>query len=163
MNTIKYLSCLAAVGTFVSAEACTSWVIHSSATSSGLMTVHKCRDQKPYRTSADIRVSPRGWRWLRMGQHPGLTGFGMNERGVVATCNDGDYLTVGYPGEGRVNIGSYSLLRQVLTECDNAWDGAVLVRDHCRAARRPGAKNHNGATIMVADAHHAYIVDLGTG
>jgi len=163
MNNGKYLFCTAAVLAFAAAEACTSWVIHKSATKSGLMTVVKCRDQKPYRTSGDVRVSPRGWRWLRLGQHPGLTGFGMNEKGVVATCNDGDYLTSQYPREGRINIGSYSILRQVLTECDNACDGAVLIRDHCLAARRPGAKDHHGATLMVADADHAYIVDLGTG
>ena len=153
----------AAAACFAAAEACTSWVMHSSATKSGLMTVTKCRDQKPYPISGDIRVSPRGWRWLRLGQHPGLTGYGMNEKGVVATCNDGDYLTVKYPREGRINIGSYSILRQVLTECDNAWDGAVLIRDHCRASRRPGVKDHHGSTLMVADAHHAYIVDIGTG
>ena len=166
----RSISCSAAVlFAALSVEACTSWVMHASATKSGLMTVTKCRDQKPYRISGDIRVSPRGWRWLRLGQHPdkvdfegGLVGFGMNEKGVVATCNDGDYLTSEYPREGRVNIGSYSILRQVLTECDNAWDGAVLIRDHCRASRRPGVKGHHGSTLMVADAKHAYIVDIGT-
>ena len=164
MNIAKSIVCAAAVlGAFAAAEACTSWVMHSSATKSGLMTVTKCRDQRPYPISGDIRVSRRGWRWLRLGQHPGLTGFGMNEKGVIATCNDGDYLTTQYPREGRINIGSYSILRQVLTECDNAWDGAVLIRDHCRAARRPGVKDHHGSTLMVADPRHAYIVDIGTG
>jgi len=170
MNTIKYIGCFAAVlGAAVAVEACTSWVMHSSATKSGLITVTKCRDQKPYRISGEIRMSPRGWRWLRLGQHPnkvtfdgGLTGFGMNEKGVAATCNDGDYLTSEYPGEGRINIGSYSILRQVLTECDNAYDGAVLIRDHCRASRRPGVKGHHGSTLMAADGKHAYIVDIGT-
>ena len=170
MSTIKYICCyVAALCAAAAAEACTSWIMHSSATKSGLMTVTKCRDQKPYRISGDVRVSRRGWRWLRLGQHPnrvdfegGLTGFGMNAKGVVATCNDGDYLTSQYPREGRINIGSYSILRQVLTECDNAWDGAVLIRDHCRASRRPGVKDHHGSTLMVADAKHAYIVDIGT-
>ena len=170
MKAARIITCSAAVlGAAVAAEACTSWVMHSSATKSGLITVTKCRDQKPYRISGDIRVSPRGWRWLRLGQHPdkvtfwgGLTGFGMNEKGVIATCNDGDYLTSEYPGEGRINIGSYSILRQVLTECDNAWDGAVLIRNHCRASRRPGVKGHHGSTLMVADGKHAYIVDIGT-
>ena len=170
MNTFGYLGCSVAVlGAALSAEACTSWVMHSSATKSGLITVTKCRDQKPYRISGDIRVSPRNWRWLRLGQHPnkvsfegGYTGYGMNEKGVIATCNDGDYLTSEYPREGRVNIGSYSILRQVLVECDNAWDGAVLIRDHCRASRRPGVQGHHGSTLMVADGRHAYIVDIGT-
>ena len=169
MNIFRYIGCSAALCAAVAAEACTSWVMHSSATKSGLTTVTKCRDQKPYRISGDIRVSPRGWRWLRLGQHPdevvfdgGLTGFGMNEKGVVATCNDGDALTVKYPRKGRVNIGSYSILRQVLTECDNAWDGAVLIRDHCRASRRPGTQSCHGSTLMVADTKHAYIVDIGT-
>ena len=165
MNIGNYFFRTAALFAFgaVTAEACTSWVMHSSATKSGLITVTKCRDQKPYPISGDFRVSRRGWRWLRLGQHPGLTGFGMNEKGVIATCNDGDYLTSQYPRGGRINIGSYSILRQVLTECDNAYDGAVLIRDHCRAARRPGAKDHHGSTLMVADPHHAYIVDIGTG
>ena len=171
MNTARFIGCSAAVlGAAFAAEACTSWVMHSSATKSGMITVTKCRDQKPFRISGDIRVSPRNWRWLRLGQHPdevtfegGLTGFGMNEKGVIATCNDGDPLTAKYPRGGRVNIGSYSILRQVLTECDNAYDGAVLIRDHNRAARRPGAKNCHGSTLMVADAKHAYIVDIGTG
>ena len=170
MNAYKTIGCsVALLGAAVATEACTSWVMHSSATKSGLITVTKCRDQKPYRISGDIRVSPRGWRWLRLGQHPdkitfygGLTGYGMNEKGVVATCNDGDYLTSEYPREGRVNIGSYSILRQVLTECDNAWDGAVLIRDHCRASRRPGVQGHHGSTLMAADGRHAYIVDIGT-
>ena len=171
MNVCKYIGCAAAfICLSASVEACTSWVMHSSATKSGLITVTKCRDQKPYRISGDMRTARRGWRWLRLGQHPdrvtfegGLTGFGMNEKGVIATCNDGDYLTSQYPREGRINIGSYSILRQVLTECDNAWDGAVLIRDHCRASRRPGVKDHHGSTLMVADPHHAYIVDIGTG
>ena len=171
MDSCKYIGCAVAfICLSAGVEACTSWVMHSSATKSGLITVTKCRDQKPYRISGDMRTSRRGWRWLRLGQHPdrvtfdgGLTGFGMNEKGVIATCNDGDYLTSQYPREGRINIGSYSILRQVLTECDNAWDGAVLIRDHCRASRRPGVKDHHGSTLMVADPHHAYIVDIGTG
>ena len=163
MNIGKSIVCAAAAfGAFAAADACTSWIMHSSATKSGVITVTKCRDQKPYPISGDFRVSRRGWRWLRLGQHPGLTGYGMNEKGVIATCNDGDYLTSQYPREGRINIGSYSILRQVLTECDNAYDGAVLIRDHCRASRRPGVKGHHGSTLMVADAKHAYIVDIGT-
>ncbi|MBQ6352305.1 MAG: hypothetical protein IJJ28_03450, partial [Lentisphaeria bacterium] len=156
------LGVAATLGAFAAADACTSWIMHGSATRSGLITVTKCRDQHPYPISGDIRRSRRGWRWLRLGQHPGLTGFGMNEKGVIATCNDGDYLTSQYPREGRIYIGSYSILRQVLTECDNAYDGAVLIRDHCRASRRPGVKDHHGSTLMVADARHAYIVDIGT-
>ena len=163
--TGKILLTTAAVLTVVvSVEACTSWVIHPSATGSGRMLINKCRDNFPERVSADIVESPRGWRWLRLGDHPVWTSFGMNERGVVVTCNDGDALTVAHRRGEHVQVNSPAILRQVLVECDNAWDGAVLIRDHCRAFRRPsGGKRNNGSTLMVADARRAFIVDVGAG
>jgi len=166
MNIKKTLLLTAATALgFAAAEACTSWVIHSSATKSGLMTVNKCRDTNPERISADFRRSPRGWRYLQLGRlNPALPSFGMNEKGVVTTCNDGDQITVKHRRGEHIQLGSPSILRQVLVECDNAYDGAVLIRDHCRAFRRPsgGGRNH-GSTLMVADAKRAFLVDVGAG
>ena len=149
---------------FAAAEACTSWVMHSSATKSGRMTINKSRDNPVDRLNADFRTSRRGWRYLRLGDYPCWTSLGMNEKGVVATCNDGDPLNEQHRRGEHIQINSPAILRQVLAECDNAYDGAVLIRDHCRAYRRPsGGDRHNGTTMMVVDPHHAYIVDVGAG
>ena len=124
MNTARIIGCSVAVlGAAVSAVACTTWVIHSSAMNTGRMTVNKCRDLHPGKVKLSIRKSPRGWRWISLAD---VSSYGMNERGVVATCNDGDALTVRHPKGERHQISSYFLLRQVLAECDNAYDGAVL-------------------------------------
>ena len=165
MKTFKYLSCsAAALCAAVAVEACTSWVIHPSAAKTGRMTINKCRDNFPERLSADIVEYPRGRRWLRLGDYPVWTSFGMNEKGVVVTCNDGDALTIAHRRGEHVQVNSPAILRQVLVECDNAYDGAVLIRDHCRAFRRPsGGNRNNGSTLMVADARRAFIVDVGAG
>jgi len=141
------------------AEACTTWVIHSSAAKTGRMTVNKCRDLHPGKVKLSIRKSPRGWRWISLAD---VSSYGMNEKGVVAACNDGDALTVRHPKGERHQISSYFLLRQVLAECDNAYDGAVMIRDHGRAMRRPSYWEH-GATLLVADPQRAFIIDVGPG
>ena len=148
----------------VAAEACTTWVIHSSASKTGRIMVNKSRDNTPDRLNADIVRSPRGWRFMRLGDYPVWTSFGMNEKGVVVTCNDGDALTVAHRRGEHVQINSPAILRQVLVECDNAYDGAVMIRDHCRAFRRPsGGKRNNGSTLLVADPKRVFIVDVGAG
>lgn len=159
-----FLAATAAVMGAASVEACTSWVIHSSATKTGRMMVNKCRDNTPGRVNADIVRSPRGWRFMRLGEYPVWAGFGMNEKGVVVACNDGDALTVAHRRGEHVQINSPAILQQVLVECDNAYDGAMLYRDHCRAFRRPsgGDRNH-GSTLLVADPNRAFIVDVGAG
>ena len=160
MNTFKYVGCsVAALCAAFTAEACTTWVMHPSAMKSGRMTVNKCRDLHQSKVKLSIRKSPRGWRWISLAD---VSSYGMNEKGLVATCNDGDALTVKHPRGGRVEINSYSLLRQVLAECDNAYDGAVMIRDHGRAMRRPSYWEH-GATLLVADPHRAFIIDVGPG
>ena len=162
--TGKILLTVAALTGFAAVEACTTWVIHSSASKTGRIMVNKSRDNTPDRLNADIEESPRGWRWLRLGDYPVWTSFGMNEKGVVVTCNDGDALTVAHRRGEHVQINSPAILRQVLVECDNAYDGAVMIRDHCRAFRRPSGGNRNhGSTLLVADARRAFIVDVGAG
>ncbi len=126
--------------------------------------VNKCRDNTPGRVNADFAKSPRNWRILRLGEYPIWAGFGMNEKGVVVTCNDGDALTVAHRRGEHVQINSPAILSQVLAECDNASDGAALYRDHCRAFRRPsGGKRNNGSTLLVADPKRVFIVDVGAG
>jgi len=155
---------VAVLTAFASAEACTTWVIHSSASKTGRIMVNKCRDNTPGRVNADIVTTSRNWRFLRLGEYPIWAGFGMNEKGVVVTCNDGDALTVAHRRGEHVQINSPAILRQVLAECDNAYDGAVLYRDHCRAFRRPsGGKRNHGSTLLAADPKRVFIVDVGAG
>ena len=153
------LTVVAAATGLSSVEACTTWVMHPSAMKTGRMTVNKSRDLHQSKVKLSIRKSPRGWRWISLAD---VSSYGMNEKGVVATCNDGDALTVRHPRGERLQMRSYDLLRQVLAECDNAYDGAVMVRDHGRAMRRPSYWEH-GATILVADPHRAFIIDVGPG
>ena len=150
---------LASASGMMAAEACTTWVIHPSAMKTGRMTVNKCRDLHQSKVKLSIRKSPRGWRWISLAD---VTSYGMNEKGVIAACNDGDAMTVHHPRGERIQIYSYTLLRQVLAECDNAYDGAVMIRDHGRAMRRPSNTEH-GATLMVADPKRAFIIDVGPG
>ena len=158
------LAAAAAVMGVASVEACTTWVIHSSASKTGRIMVNKCRDNTPGRVNADFVRAARGWRFLRLGEYPIWAGFGMNEKGVAVTCNDGDALTVAHRRGEHVQINSPAILRQVLVECDNAYDGAVLYRDHCRAFRRPsGGKRNNGSTLLAADPNRVFIVDVGAG
>ena len=160
MDIRGYFTCAAAaLCATVAAEACTTWVIHPTATKSGRMTVNKSRDLHKSPVRLCIRRSPRGWRWISLAD---VSSYGMNEMGVVVTCNDGDALTVRHPRGERQQMNSYRLLRQVLDECDNAYDGAVMIRDHGRAMRRPSYWEH-GATLLVADAKRAFIVDVGPG
>ena len=160
MNIGKIAFCvLATVLGIAAAEACTTWVMHPSAMKTGRMTVNKSRDLHQSKVKLSIRKSPRNWRWISLAD---VSSYGMNEKGVVATCNDGDALTVRHPRGERLQMRSYDLLRQVLAECDNAYDGAVMIRDHGRAMRRPSYWEH-GATLLVADPHRAFIVDVGPG
>jgi len=143
----------------VSAEACTSWIIHPSVTKSGRMIVQKCRDSRVGPLSAEILTAPNGWRWMRIGTGGGWATFAMNEKGVVATMNDGNNLTVKHPGKGRLAIGTGHMLRQVMRQCDNAYQGAMLIREHCRNTMRVG----RGGTFFVADAERAFMVDVAPG
>jgi hypothetical protein len=147
------LSCAAA------AEACTSWVIHRSCTKDGRMILQKCRDSRPSKLCADIRVAPNGRRWMRIGINEHWPTFAMNEKGLVAAMNDGDDLTVKHPGGGKLAIGTGDILRKVMIECDNAYDAAVIIRDYGRNTRRNG----RGGTLLVADAKKAFLIDVTPG
>ena len=147
------LCCIAA------AEACTSWIIHPACAKDGRMIVQKCRDSRVSKLSADIRTAPDGRRWMRIGTGESYPTFAINDRGVVATMNDGDDLTVKHPGGEKLGVGTGDLLRKLMVDCDNACDAAVMVRDYGRNMRRTG----RGGTLFVADAKRAFLIDVGPG
>ena len=97
--TFQHLLMVTVFASAATAAACTSWVITPGVSKSGNMIVQKCRDSERRRLEADIRTSPRGWRWMRIGALDHAALFGMNEHGVVAIMNDGDdlILAIGTP------------------------------------------------------------------
>ena len=141
------------------AEACTSWIIHRSCVKDGRMILQKCRDSRVDKLSADIRTAPDGRRWMRIGTGDFYATFSMNDKGLVATMNDGDDLTVKHPGGEKLGIGTGDILRKVMFECDNAYDAAVIIRDYGRNMRRNG----RGGTLLVADPKRAFLIDVGPG
>ena len=159
VSKIRALLLAATLGCAATSEACTSWVIHRSGTKDGRMILQKCRDSRVGKLSADIRVAPNGWRWMRIGTGDHWPTFAMNEKGLVATMNDGDNLTVKHPGGEKLGIGTGDILRKVMHECDNAYDAAVIIRDYGRNMRRNG----RGGTLLVADAKRAFLIDVTPG
>lgn len=149
----------AALLSVAAADACTSWIIHRACTKDGRMILQKCRDSRVAKLSADIRVAPDGRRWMRIGVNEHWPTFAMNEKGLVATMNDGDDLTVKHPGGEKLGIGTGDILRKVMLECDNAYDAAVIIRDYGRNMRRNG----RGGTLFVADAKRAFMIDVTPG
>ena len=141
------------------AHACTSWLIHSSCTKDGRMILQKCRDSRPGKLSADIRTAPDGRRWMRIGVNEHWPTFAMNDKGLVATMNDGDNLTVKHPGGEKLGIGTGDIVRKVMIECDNAYDASVIIRDYGRNMRRNG----RGGTLLVADPKRAFMIDVTPG
>ena len=141
------------------ADACTSWIIHPSCTKDGRMIVQKCRDSRPGPLSADIRTAPGGRRWMRIGTGEHYATFAMNDKGIVATMNDGDDLTIKHRGGEYIGIGTGNMLHKVMCDADSALDGALMVRDYGRNGRRNG----RGGTLFVADAKRAFLIDVGPG
>ena len=123
------------------------------------MILQKCRDSRVGKLSADIRVAPDGRRWMRIGVSDHWPTFSMNDKGLVATMNDGDDLTIKHPGGEKLGIGTGDILRKVMQECDNAYDAALIIRDYGRNGRRNG----RGGTLFVADAKRAFMIDVGPG
>ena len=159
VSKIRALLLAAALSGAAAAEACTSWVIHRSCTRNGRMILQKCRDSRVGKLSADIRVAPNGRRWMRIGVNEHWPTFAMNDKGLVATMNDGDDLTVKHPGGEYLGIGTGDILRKVMIECDNAYDAAVIIRNYGRNTHRNG----RGGTLLVADAKKAFLIDVAPG
>ena len=156
---VKNALLLAALFGCAAAGACTSWIIHRTCAKDGRMILQKCRDSRVGTLSADIRTAPDGRRWMRIGTGKSYPTFAINDRGVVATMNDGDDLTVKHPGGEKLGIGTGDILREIMLTCDNAYDAAVMIRDYGRNLRRTG----RGGTLFVADAKRAFMIDVGPG
>ena len=159
ISLYRVLSVTVLFSAAVAAEACTSWVIMPTISQSGNMIVQKCRDSNRGRLDADIRTSPHGRRWMRIGSDQDLSKFGMNEYGVVAIMNDGDNpLTVKHPGKGRHWISSTMLIRKIMTDCTNAAQAVRLLLDM--------GQNHimsSSSSFFIADPKQAYLVDVAPG
>jgi len=155
----KYLTAAALAGVAFSADACTSWAIHRSCTKSQRMIIQKCRDSFPGRLDADIRVAPNGWRWMRIGSNEHYPNFGMNEKGVAITMNDGDQTDIKHPGKGRAGMSASITIRMVVTHCENAAEAVEMLKH----VGRNGLKIGSNASYLVADPHRAFLVDLAHG
>ena len=153
------LSVAALIGVALSADACTSWAIHRSCTKSGRMIIQKCRDSFPAPLDADIRVTPQGWRWMRIGSNKHYPNFGMNEKGVAITMNDGDQTDLKHPGKGRAGMSAAITIRMVVTNCETAKQAVEMIK----FTGRNGLKIGSNASYLVADPKHAYLVDLAYG
>ena len=164
LKSAHRLLAVAAVGAATSAVACTSWIIHPSVSASGRMLVHKCRDNRPDRLDANIRVTRHGVRWMQLGATRGPL-FAVNEHGVATVMNDGDPMTLTHPGDSkqspcpRLKGSCSSLALQVMDECTTAEQAAKLALHYGRNL----IKAAHGNSILVADAKRAFFIDFGPG
>ncbi len=142
------------------AEACTSWVITPGVSQSGMMTLQKVRDQYHCRLDADMRVAPNGWRWMRIGHDKDAAAFGMNEKGVAMTTNDGDKVRAHHPHNGiRYGTGASTMIRQVMTRCASAAEGAEMIRRLGRDRLTAGSSG----IYYIADPNRAFIINVAHG
>ena len=161
MKTHRLMAILsAAAAAAATAQACTSWMIHPSVSRSGMMIVQKVRDHYHCRLDADMRVAPNGWRWMRIGLNDGITAFSINEKGVAMTTNDGDRTDVRHPHDGkRTGVGASSMIRQVVTTCATAAEGAELIK---RIGRNGLTSGSNGI-YFIADPNRAFMINIAFG
>ena len=153
------LTAAALAGVAISADACTSWAIHRSCTKSQRMIIQKCRDSFPGRLDADIRIAPTGWRWMRIGSNQHYPNFGMNEKGVAITMNDGDQTDIKHPGKGRAAMSAAITIRMVVTNCETAAQAVEMIKH----VGRNGLKLGSNASYLIADPNRAFLVDLANG
>ncbi|MBP5531235.1 MAG: hypothetical protein J6Y54_04310 [Lentisphaeria bacterium] len=153
------LTAAALAGVAISADACTSWAIHRSCTKSKRMIIQKCRDSFPGRIDADIRIAPNGWRWMRIGSNQHYPNFGMNEKGVAITMNDGDQTDIKHPGKGRAGMSAALTIRMVVTNCETAAQAVEMIKH----VGRNGLKLGSNASYLIADPNRAFLVDLAHG
>ena len=152
------LSGATAVLACAAASACTSWVIHRSLSSSGMTLLQKSRDSYAGKLSADFRNSG-GVRWLRVGTKAPYATSAVSEKGIAVINNDGDHVTLRHPGNEHQKIENGFMLRQIVTVCNSAWEGAMLLKEYGRNSLRIG----RGGTFLVADTKRAFLVDIAPG
>ena len=163
MNKTMVMSIALTFVVAVVAEACTSWAIRPEVSESGLMIVQKILDERYRdRLDADIRVAPNGWRWIRVGSFKSGVSMSMNEKGVVVTSNCGDTTDINTSFWDRDPMGNYGLQRAVMKNCSTAVEGVELVKNILRN-RRFRARPNTGYVLLVADAHRAFVVEIGDG
>ncbi len=152
------LLCAASLLGGVAAHACTSWIVHASASKSGAMLVQKSRDSYAGKLTAEIHCS-NGVRWMRIGVKSPYPTSAVSEKGIAAVNNDGDDVTLHHPGKGHQKMDNGFMLRQIVTECNSAYEGAMLLREYGRNSIRCG----RGGTFLVADTKRAFMVDIAPG
>ena len=145
------------------AEACTSWLLRSENTESGMMILHKIVDGRYSPRDADIRIAPNGWRWLRIGgYHGGHSNMALNEKGVAITTNGGDPNGLKHTRGERLSISCGPLETLVMQNCATAAEGAEMVKNVARSRLFHDPKDY-GFILMVADARRAFVVEIGDG
>ena len=162
----KLLLTVAVAGSAPFASACTSWMIHSSATASGRMLVQKCRDSRVTPLDADIRRTRHGVKWMRIGMFKHVALFAVSERGLVAIMNDGDDLTLTHPNKAipelkhaRTGTACAEIMRQIMDDCTTAEEATRLTLHYCKNRLQGG----RGGTMFIADPKRAFMIDLGPG
>jgi len=143
----------------IAAEACTSWVIHPSVSESGNMIVQKCRDSYRASLDADIRISPRGIKYMRIGAGKHYPLFGMNDRGLVVTMNDGDRSAQKHPEGDRYGIYAATSIKQLVSNCENAREAVDMMLHIGRDKLKYGSN----ASYFIADPKRAFLIDLAYG
>ena len=166
MKTFKSILIASVSTAAIVAEACTSWVIRPELTESGMMIAQKILDN-PYRSrlDADIRVAANGWRWIRVGSFKSGASMGMNEKGVAITTDCGDRNgEVCTHGGKRHAMGCYELVWLVKT-CSTAEEAVDAIKHIARNRLfvYGDGKERYGTILLVADAHRAFMVEIGDG
>ena len=157
----KYiLTALLTAALYPAVDGCTSWVIHPSVARSGMMTVQKCRDSYRSPLDADIKISPRGIKYMRIGGNRHYPLFGMNDRGVVVTMNDGDRTNhLKHPGGERTGIYATTTIKVLISNCESAREAVDMLLHIGRDKLKKGG---NG-TYFIADPKQAFMIDIAHG
>ena len=166
MKTIASIAIAATLAGATVAQACTSWVIRPELTESGMMIAQKILDN-PYRNrlDADIRVAANGWRWIRVGSFVSGASMAMNEKGVAITTNGGDRNgEVRTHGGERHAMGCYELV-WLVKSCATAEEAVDAIKNIARKRLfiYGNGKGRYGTILLVADAHRAFLVEIGDG
>ena len=166
MKTVTAMLFAAAFAGATVAEACTSWVIRPELTESGMMIVQKILDEHyRNRLDADIRVAANGWRWIRVGSFVSGASMAMNEKGVAITTNGGDRNgEVRTHGGERHAMGCYELV-WLVKSCATAEEAVDAIKNIARKRLfiYGNGKGRYGTILLVADAHRAFLVEIGDG
>ena len=149
------ISSLVLAAAAITAEACTSWVITPGSSESGRMILHKCRDNNHTKLDADMVTIEKGFRVMRIGADE-RTLFGLNEKGVAFTTNNGNPLI---KRKGKSADPQDINPRRMLQECATAEEAVAWVRKYCLENR---GRNPGGIYYLV-DPAHAFMMDVGDG